>query len=217
MFLDPTTALQSAGHEPAKAGPNQPGRPSRQDIGRVMYPHMNTTATNNPRQEEGQRQEVDLERTPGNHPCQHRSEGQIDDGRRFIMVRFSPGFHAIYGTKLLAQFLMLVWTNRRDKQGNLGALLVAPLLGGFLPQKPAWFINGDRHLAGVHFLRPNRYSARSQSPFLNQAQEPHGFMNGNPVLACASGSYGIRGTRLFLRMHEPRPMVPGWDNKAATR
>ena len=33
----------------------------------------------------------------------------------------------------------------------------------------AWFRNGDRHLAGVHFLRPNRYSARSQSPFLNQA------------------------------------------------
>ena len=34
----------------------------------------------------------------------------------------------------------------------------------------AWFRNGDRHLAGVHFLRPNRYSARSQSPFLNQAR-----------------------------------------------
>ena len=34
----------------------------------------------------------------------------------------------------------------------------------------AWFRNGDRHLAGVHFLRPNRYSVRSQSPFLNQAQ-----------------------------------------------
>ena len=33
----------------------------------------------------------------------------------------------------------------------------------------AWFRNGDRHLAGVHFLRPNRYLARSQSPFLNQA------------------------------------------------
>ena len=33
----------------------------------------------------------------------------------------------------------------------------------------AWFRNGDRHLAGVHFLRPNRYSARSRSPFLNQA------------------------------------------------